>query len=55
MAIYPSHLFPFGAAFVCQAGNFWTLLRTVSKVGERCMVRGTLVEWYWDGEVKQFT
>ena len=24
--IYPSHYFPFGAAFVCQAGNFWTLL-----------------------------
>ena len=27
--IYPSQHFPFGAAFVCQAGNFWTtLLRT---------------------------
>ena len=25
--IYPSQPFPFGAAFVCQAGNFWTLLR----------------------------
>ena len=25
--IYPSQHFPFGAAFVCQAGNFWTLLR----------------------------
>ena len=23
---YPSQHFPFGAAFVCQAGNFWTLL-----------------------------
>ena len=26
--IYPSQCFPFGAAFVCQAGNVWTLLRT---------------------------
>ena len=26
--IYPSQHFPFGAAFVCQAGNFWNLLRT---------------------------
>ena len=25
-AIYPSQHFPFGAAFVCQAGNFWTHL-----------------------------
>jgi hypothetical protein len=23
-AIYPSQHFPYGAAFVCQAGNFWT-------------------------------
>ena len=22
--VYPSQHFPFGAAFVCQAGNFWT-------------------------------
>ena len=22
--MYPSQHFPFGAAFVCQAGNFWT-------------------------------
>ena len=27
--IYPSQHFPFGAAFVCQAGNFWTLLRII--------------------------
>ena len=28
MALYiPHSIFPFGAAFVCQAGNFWTLLR----------------------------
>ena len=26
---YPSQHFPFGAAFVCQAGNFWTVLRTL--------------------------
>ena len=26
--IYPSQHFPFGAAFVCQAENFWTLLHT---------------------------
>ena len=26
--MYPSQHFPFGATFVCQAGNFWTLLRT---------------------------
>ena len=25
--IYPSQHFSFGAAIVCQAGNFWTLLR----------------------------
>ena len=25
-AVYVSQHFPFGAAFVCQAGNFWTLL-----------------------------
>ena len=23
-AVYPSQHFPFGATFVCQAGNFWT-------------------------------
>ena len=27
-AIYPSQHFPFGAAFVCQAGNFWTYPRS---------------------------
>ena len=33
MALYiPHSIFPFGAAFVCQAGNFWTLLRTLSQV-----------------------
>ena len=26
--IYPSQHFPFGAAFIRQSGNFWTLLRT---------------------------
>ena len=26
-SVYLSQHFPFGAAFVCQAGNFWTLLR----------------------------
>ena len=25
--MYASQHFPFGAAFVCQAGNFWTLLQ----------------------------
>ena len=29
MALYiPHSIFPFGAAFICQAGNFLTLLRT---------------------------
>ena len=28
--IYPSQHFPFGPAFVCQAGNFWTLLRSLT-------------------------
>jgi hypothetical protein len=28
-AIYPSQHFPFGAAFVSLAGNFWTHPRTV--------------------------
>ena len=27
MTLYPSQHFPFGAVFLCQAGNFWTLLR----------------------------
>ena len=27
--MYPSQHSPFGAAFVCQAGNFWTLLRSL--------------------------
>ena len=27
--IYRSQHFPFGAAFVCQAGNFWTLLLSI--------------------------
>ena len=26
--VYPSQHFPIGADFACQAGNFWTLLRT---------------------------
>ena len=35
MALYiPRKRFPFGAAFVCQAGNFWTLLHTL-KVSSR--------------------
>jgi hypothetical protein len=28
-AIYPTQHFPFGAAFVCQAGNFLTLPRII--------------------------
>ena len=31
--VYPSQHFPFGAAFVCQAGNFWTLLRILLPFG----------------------
>jgi hypothetical protein len=31
-AIYPSQYFTIGAAFVCQAGNFWTLLRILFDV-----------------------
>jgi hypothetical protein len=31
--IYPSQHFTFRAAFVRQAGNFWTLLRTQSRTG----------------------
>ena len=30
--IYPSQHFPFGAAFLCQAGNFWTLLRIINYI-----------------------
>ena len=30
--IYPSQHFPLGAAFVCQAGKFWTLLPTSLKL-----------------------
>ena len=32
-SVYPSQHFPSGAASVCQAGNFWTLLRTYALVG----------------------
>ena len=30
--IYPFQHFPFGATFICQAGNFWILLHTISHV-----------------------
>ena len=37
--VYPSQHFPYGAAFVCQAGNFWTLLRkTVQYVRKKMCV-----------------
>ena len=32
MTLYiPHSIFHFGAAFVCQAGNFWTLLRKLPR------------------------
>ena len=35
MALYiPHRIFPFGAAFVCQAGKFWTQLRMLHKSRE---------------------
>ena len=35
MALYiPHSIFPFEAAFVCQAGNFWTLLRSIKWAGK---------------------
>jgi hypothetical protein len=43
--MYSSQQFPFGAAFVCQAGNFWTLLRisshenTTNRFGEWPVLR----------------
>ena len=39
--IYPSQHFPFGAAFVCHAGNFWTLLRINFKLLSRNIRPGT--------------
>jgi len=29
-AMYPSQNFPFGAAFVCEAGNVWTHHRIIA-------------------------
>jgi hypothetical protein len=37
-AIYPSQYFPFGAAFVCQAGNFWTHPRKMVAKCVYCVV-----------------
>ena len=40
--IYPSQHFPFDAAFVCQAVNFWTLLRISSLpmlLSDGCTIR----------------
>ena len=37
--IYPLQHFPFGAAFVCQAGNFWNLLRTYLVHGTESFLR----------------
>ena len=37
-AIYPSQHFPFGAAFACQAENFWTLLRIRCNKNRRIFV-----------------
>ena len=36
--IYPSQHFPFGAAYVCQPGNFWTLLRTFFYMAQALVV-----------------
>ena len=33
--IYPSQHFPFGAAFLCQAEKFWTLLHTITPEEEQ--------------------
>jgi hypothetical protein len=35
-AIYRSQHFPFGAAFVCQDGNFWTLPRNIDAMANWC-------------------
>jgi hypothetical protein len=37
--IYPSQHFPFGTAFVCQAENFWTLLRRFAFLQPHFLVR----------------
>jgi hypothetical protein len=36
VAIYPSQHYPFGAAFVCQTGDFWTHPRTFVQWLEWC-------------------
>jgi hypothetical protein len=36
--VYPSQHFPFGAAFVSQAGNFWTLLRRLNQHHRQCVL-----------------
>ena len=40
-SLYPTQQFPFGMAFVCQTGNFWTLLRTMCLLGSRIMASFT--------------
>jgi hypothetical protein len=42
--IYPSQHFPFGAAFVCQARNFWTLLHR-SKFPHSCKFQFNIYIW----------
>ena len=48
--IYPSQHFPFGAAFVYEAGNFWNLLRSFQNytVFKYCPIDQRLV---WDSGV----
>jgi hypothetical protein len=41
--IYPSQHFPFGAAFVCHAGNFWTLLRKLKMTRNNVNLRKNLL------------
>jgi hypothetical protein len=43
-AVYVSQHFPFGAAFVCQAGNFWTLLH----------VHPWYCRWYTNSSLKSY-
>ena len=43
--IYPSQHFPFGAVFVCQVGDFWTLSRMFT-----CIYVRILADWRVNSE-----
>ena len=49
--IYPSQYFPFGAAFVCQAGKFWTLLRIIGCIYCTFILMRFFIYWLLTGKL----